>query len=263
MCRLIFLFLMALASPAYAQTIYGSNSMDCSMGCAVPNGNDCDLWSCTDKPAPNNPEQAWLTRNIFLADCQRNKEIRTASRERRIVFHKWHWHRGEHEDFIDGHRFAILAWRMSLANAETMTPLAPPANAGAATTWGCTSGCEPPPPNAPYVTVIPAGSNFANWHLLTKSRGGTISLLKNLTKDECEFARNRALGYPATEAEKKAKKEAEKKREEALAECESHLKPSNGRGSLPCGNDWIWANGWATFGNIASAGDIETAECFE
>ena len=32
-----------------------------------------------------------------------------------------------------------------------------------------------------------------SWHLLTQSEGGTVSLLKDLTKHECEFARDRVL----------------------------------------------------------------------
>jgi len=42
------------------------------------------------------------------------------------------------------------------------------------------------------------------WHLLTQSEGGTVSLVKGLTKHECEFARARTLGLPATPAEEEA-----------------------------------------------------------
>lgn len=42
------------------------------------------------------------------------------------------------------------------------------------------------------------------WHLLTVARGGTVSLIKNLSKEACEFAMNRALGRPATPEEKDA-----------------------------------------------------------
>ena len=41
-----------------------------------------------------------------------------------------------------------------------------------------------------------------SWHLLTQSYGGTVSLIRDLTKHECEFARARALHLPATDAEK-------------------------------------------------------------
>jgi hypothetical protein len=33
------------------------------------------------------------------------------------------------------------------------------------------------------------------WHLLTQSYGGTVSLIKDLTKHECEFARDAAIPY--------------------------------------------------------------------
>ena len=36
-----------------------------------------------------------------------------------------------------------------------------------------------------------AKAEEASWHLLTKSRGGAVSLLKGLTEYECEKARNR------------------------------------------------------------------------
>ena len=41
-----------------------------------------------------------------------------------------------------------------------------------------------------------------NWHLLTISHGGTVSLIKGLTEAECTFAKHRALGEPATYAER-------------------------------------------------------------
>jgi hypothetical protein len=121
--------------------------------------------------------------------------------------------------------------------------------------------CEPPPPS---------------WHLLTKSYGGTISLLKNLTKDECEFARARAFGLPATEEEKK---EAKRRTEIEFPKCvvlyqsESGSSPRN----IKIWEEWKRANpeakgctgpgGTATIWNstthMVNDGDIETAECFE
>lgn len=52
------------------------------------------------------------------------------------------------------------------------------------------------------LSAFPAEAQEANWHLLTKSYGGTVSLLHGLTKDACEFSRNRMLGLPATDEER-------------------------------------------------------------
>ena len=80
-----------------------------------------------------------------------------------------------------------------------------------------------------------------HWHLLTKSRGGTISLLKNLTQHECQFARARALKQPATPEEIEARK----------ADDEKWFKDNPGATVRPGGVYTV------------SDGDIETAECFE
>lgn len=42
------------------------------------------------------------------------------------------------------------------------------------------------------------------WALLTHTEGGSISITRGLTEYECEFARNRALGLPATDEERQA-----------------------------------------------------------
>jgi len=55
------------------------------------------------------------------------------------------------------------------------------------------------------LAILPArAQEEANWHLFTKSFGGVVSLQHGLTKRVCEFARNRALGLLATEAEQKS-----------------------------------------------------------
>jgi hypothetical protein len=83
-----------------------------------------------------------------------------------------------------------------------------------------------------------------HWHLLTKSHVGTISLLKNLTEHECQFARARVLGLPATKDEIAA---AKKKDEENARATREH--PES-----------MFGSGWT---NQINPGDIETAECFE
>lgn len=75
---------------------------------------------------------------------------------------------------------------------------------------------------------IPVSELERNWHLLTISYGGTVSLVKDITKHECEFAMHRVKGEPATEEEVAA---AQKRRE----------------------------NAWATI----NPGDIKSAECFQ
>lgn len=43
-----------------------------------------------------------------------------------------------------------------------------------------------------------------DWHLLLTSQGGAFQLWRGLTRHECEFMRARALGEPATQAERDA-----------------------------------------------------------
>lgn len=40
-----------------------------------------------------------------------------------------------------------------------------------------------------------------SWHLLTQSRGGAVSLLRDLTLHECAHTRARLLGFPETKEE--------------------------------------------------------------
>ncbi len=106
------------------------------------------------------------------------------------------------------------------------------------------------------------------WHLLTISEGGTVSLLKDLTKHQCEFSRARALGLPATDEEKAA----EKKRREALSlaaknACEGAKKVGwdvkmVGGLQVTCQNGEV--NSYLTGGTtVISSGHIRSAECFE
>jgi hypothetical protein len=111
---------------------------------------------------------------------------------------------------------AIFAWCMTLASKAA--DICPPS---------CMRASEVPP--------------SPTWHLFTKSRGGTVSLIKNLTEHECQFVRARALGLPATDAEKAAN----------TAATEKWFKEHPG--------ETVMNTGW----RMGSPGDIETAECFE
>jgi hypothetical protein len=101
-----------------------------------------------------------------------------------------------------------------------------------------------------------------SWHLLTQSRGGTVSLIKDLTKEACEFSRKRVLGLPATpqeEADQIARYKA--RREEADRLCQIHSDDYMVFQCTPDGHaKFFWAE---SFGGMASAGDIILAECFQ
>jgi len=88
-----------------------------------------------------------------------------------------------------------------------------------------------------------------SWHLLTQSEGGTVSLIKDLSQHECEFARARALHQPATEDEKQAKREADERQHEAAVA--TGRDPSQGYVT------------YVTSPSHVSPGDIRTAECFQ
>lgn len=114
-----------------------------------------------------------------------------------------------------------------------------------------------------------------SWHLLTQSYGGTITLLKDLTQHECEFARARALGLPATDEEKAAAKLKEDVMAAKTAEdnkwseehhCTSYTMSTddpnerkdygNGMCRIP---SMFSISGW----RLIRDGDIKTAECFQ
>jgi hypothetical protein len=109
-----------------------------------------------------------------------------------------------------------------------------------ATFHGVTVTCAKPADNLGNHMVFSPPPQ-PTWHLLTKSHVGTISLLKNLTEHECQFARARALGLPATPEEIEARK----------ADDEKWFKDNPGATVRPGGVYTV------------SDGDIETAECFE
>ena len=86
-----------------------------------------------------------------------------------------------------------------------------------------------------------------SWHLLTQTYGGTVTLLKDLTKHECEFVRARALGLPATpEEEEEAKRNAALKAEREEQWAKHPLGPLGGPSS----------------GHLITNNDVKSAECF-
>lgn len=86
------------------------------------------------------------------------------------------------------------------------------------------------------LSMIQTAKSYAptTWHLLTRANNGTVSLVRGLTKDQCEFASNRLRGLPATATEK------------AIARDDSTRHHAN-TGVV----------------RIMDPGNIATAECFE
>lgn len=110
--------------------------------------------------------------------------------------------------------------------------------------------------------AIPA--ELPNWHFLSQSYGGTISLVKGLTKSECEFMENRAKGRPATSDEKAAQVQVDAKRElhfkQETADYETKhpgCKYAEFKQGCPIEG---WVVGTTT---LYGPGDIKTAECFQ
>lgn len=97
-----------------------------------------------------------------------------------------------------------------------------------------------------------------SWHLLTQTYGGTISLLKDLTKEQCEFALNRAKGLPATAEEKEGERLLEQRRKEARDRFEQEH-PGYDDAMTALQKNILFA--LPTY-NITS-GDMRTAECFQ
>jgi hypothetical protein len=109
----------------------------------------------------------------------------------------------------------------------------------------------------------------ANWHLMTKTHKGTISLLHGLEKKTCEFARHRALGQPATEEEEAREKEYREiaygqpcplkdADEKEWKEWMKQHPGAYGCFSADLGGSISWGPNRYT-----SDSDVETAECFQ
>jgi|SRR6202035_873404 len=106
---------------------------------------------------------------------------------------------------------------------------------------------------------LPARADDASWHFLSQTYGGTISLIKNLTKTECDFLYDRAMHLPATDDERDAAKRLDKERQEAR---EKFDKEHPGKGDIGDLLGAITRNIEQTQSYMITSGDIKTAECF-
>jgi hypothetical protein len=115
----------------------------------------------------------------------------------------------------------------------------------------------------------PASAQDANWHLLTQSYGGTVSILHGLTHDACEFARKRLRGLPATPEEEAADKAANDRMldgaKKACAEADDGWQSTSPISGVYCEKhspvSWSWSGGGG--GSVISPGDNKSAECFQ
>lgn len=119
---------------------------------------------------------------------------------------------------------------------------------------------------APSLLASPAMAQD-NWHLLTKSQGGSVSILHGLSESACRFARNRLLGLPATPEEERAQAEyyqrlnppCPDKMEKADWDAWRKLNPGATGCRTKDGGSW----GWGTTSRSVSPSDILSAECFQ
>jgi hypothetical protein len=115
----------------------------------------------------------------------------------------------------------------------------------------------------------PAFAENASWHFLSQSYGGTISLVKNLTKDECDFMYNRAKHLPATPDEKAAaqmladreKAASAKRHAEYIEQHPECANPPSDQNKMTC--DIGYGLNLSLQSYMVTSGDIATAECFE
>lgn len=127
-----------------------------------------------------------------------------------------------------------------------------------------------------------------SWHVLCTTQDGAISLIKDLTKKEAEFIRDREMGEPATDKEKADAKAANAKQ---VAETEKIIRakgkacPAKMKNGIPedgvnysvpvsdhqyveaCvmldGHIAEFGGGGAVFGRIVSGGSIRSCEVFQ
>lgn len=128
---------------------------------------------------------------------------------------------------------------------------------------------------SPLVLLLLAGPANAqttddrSWHMMQKRYDGSVvaeGLTTTMTKHECEFARARILGLPATDEEKKAetarKEAAQKDRDEfrkSHLECNTDPPPTN---KVACWGFMLGTpNGSSTTMHMMN--EIASAECFQ
>jgi hypothetical protein len=114
------------------------------------------------------------------------------------------------------------------------------------------------------LTTTASAQEDRSWHFLSQTYGGTISLLKDLTKHECDFLYARAYHNPATDEEKAAaellkqrQKEERDRYEAAHPECQSKTVDQIIKQPLTC----TMRNTVQSY--MITSGDIKSAECFQ
>jgi hypothetical protein len=90
-----------------------------------------------------------------------------------------------------------------------------------------------------------------SWHFLSQTYGGTISLLKDLTKHECDFLYARAYHQPTTDEEKEAAELLRQRQKVAKDKCFA----TPGIVSIECS--------YSPQAYMVTSGDIKSAECFQ
>lgn len=103
-------------------------------------------------------------------------------------------------------------------------------------------------------------SGDISWHFLSQTYGGTISLVKNLTKKECDFLYNRAMHLPAMDDEREAAKRLEDERHRLEEKVASGVCSGDKEEKLKC-NAYALMQATSTY--IITSSDIKTAECFQ
>ena len=97
-----------------------------------------------------------------------------------------------------------------------------------------------------------------SWHLLTQSYGGSISLIKGLTKHECEVAHDRALRIDEMNAEL-ARNDVPCPKDDSKEGWAAWQKAH--WGATGCRTPDGGSVGWGL--HQVSNGDIKSAECFQ
>jgi len=130
---------------------------------------------------------------------------------------------------------------------------------------GCPLGMDPVAVNGDVIECRqlspPPAAEDRSWHVLVVTYGGTVSLLKGLTRQEAEHARAKLLGIPYTPEEVAAAKKAAAREAAARAKCEAEnkrLAASSGPWAsvtLGCGNGLGFVE--------VNPADVQRAEVFQ
>ena len=115
---------------------------------------------------------------------------------------------------------------------------------------------------AGFALLTFAGSASAqedrSWHLLTQTRGGTVSVVGHLTQHECDVSRLHLLNQPATDEEKETARQASEK---MFAAANQQCATSGSDAYVHCKDGK--ASSIVTQMGTVDPGDIKSAECFQ